>query len=244
MPDSSKVLQRLTKEYKSAGKPISVSFRDLVPWIPYNSPRYSHQIHSYPAKVIPHIPHFFLGCKSIIGHDSQILDPFGGSGTVALEACLAGVNAIVSDSNPLARLITKVSTATRRSSGSDQNAELHRDMVAARWVVASAVCRIRASSRARSAAAWGSCGMSCMAFQGQGRTSKLANVIADPAVIVLGVEGWAKYPMVTCADAAQYRRVEKLMMLPLAHAPWTGRRTATPPTMTLISSMPVDPAEI
>jgi DNA modification methylase len=110
MQDTSKVLKRLSKEYRASGAPIAVSFRDLVSWIPYNSTRYSHSLHSYPAKVIPQIPHFFLNCKSLVKQDAKVLDPFGGSGTVALEACLAGVDAIVSDSNPLARLITKVKT--------------------------------------------------------------------------------------------------------------------------------------
>lgn len=110
MPDSSKKLRQLIAEFKVAGKALPVNFRDLVSWLPYNSPRFTHQIHSYPAKVIPHIPHFFLACSSLIEPNSKILDPFGGSGTVALEACLSGHDAIISDSNPLARLITKVKT--------------------------------------------------------------------------------------------------------------------------------------
>lgn len=89
---------------------MSVNFRSLVSWLPYNAARYTHYVHSYPAKVIPHIPHFFLSCGAYFKSRSCILDPFSGSGTVALEACLGGHNAVVSDSNPLARLVTKVKT--------------------------------------------------------------------------------------------------------------------------------------
>jgi len=110
VPDSSRILKKLIEEFESGRKPISVNFRELVSWLPYNSPRYSHYVHTYPAKVIPHIPHFFLGCEDFFKAGSRILDPFSGSGTVALEACLAGHHAIVSDSNPLALLVTRVKT--------------------------------------------------------------------------------------------------------------------------------------
>lgn len=104
----SETLTNLLGAYRSQKNPIEVSFREMVPWIPYNSPRYTHQLHSYPAKVIPQIPHFFLSCPEVVAPNATILDPFGGSGTVALEACLLGYDSMISDSNPLARLIAQV----------------------------------------------------------------------------------------------------------------------------------------
>lgn len=104
------VATELESRYQRTRKPITVSFRMLVPWIPYNSPRFTHQLHSYPAKVIPQIPNFFLNCRRFIVPGSIVLDPFCGSGTVQLEACLAGINSVASDANPLARLLTRVKT--------------------------------------------------------------------------------------------------------------------------------------
>jgi len=78
-------------------------------WIPYGE-RSSHKIHKYPAKLLPHIPAFFLANNILSKENDLVLDSFGGSGTVMLEAALAGRNAVSSDSNPLARLISKVKT--------------------------------------------------------------------------------------------------------------------------------------
>jgi len=47
------------KEYAEYKKPIEVSFRKLIPEIK-NIDRYTHLIHSYPAKLLVHIPYFFL----------------------------------------------------------------------------------------------------------------------------------------------------------------------------------------
>lgn len=77
--------------------------------MPYNSPRYTHGIHFYPAKLIPQIPSLFLD-EIELPKCATVLDPFCGSGTVLLEAVLRGHRAVGADSNPLARLITKVKT--------------------------------------------------------------------------------------------------------------------------------------
>jgi DNA modification methylase len=97
-------------EYKRTKSPIEVNFRDLVDWVPY-SDSYTHYIHSYPAKLIKHIPIFFLNSHIFLPEKkSLVLDPFCGSGTVLLESLLAGHNSIGCDANPLARLIAKVKT--------------------------------------------------------------------------------------------------------------------------------------
>jgi DNA modification methylase len=72
--------------------------------------RYTHLCHPYPAKLLLNIPYFFLRCRSVIKTKGIVLDPFCGSGTVPLESIVAGHNAIGSDANPLARMITKAKT--------------------------------------------------------------------------------------------------------------------------------------
>ena len=64
-----------------------------------------HDLHPYPAKFIPQIPANLITSLSIRGE--VVWDPFGGSGTCALEALLLGRRAISSDVNPLATLITR-----------------------------------------------------------------------------------------------------------------------------------------
>ncbi len=103
------LIQRLINIYNETKLPIEVSFRDLNPEL-NNSDRSTHLIHTYPAKLLPHIPHIFLNNKIFSKKGDLILDPFCGSGTVLLEALLSGKNAAGIDSNPLARLITRVKT--------------------------------------------------------------------------------------------------------------------------------------
>jgi tRNA G10 N-methylase Trm11 len=64
-----------------------------------------HDLHPYPAKFIPQIPANLIAGLSLRGE--VVWDPFGGSGTTALEALLLGRNAISTDANPLASLICK-----------------------------------------------------------------------------------------------------------------------------------------
>lgn len=68
----------------------------------------THSIHAYTAKLIPHIPHYFI--EKHTQKDDVILDPFCGSGTTLLEARLLTRNAIGIDINPLATLISEVKT--------------------------------------------------------------------------------------------------------------------------------------
>lgn len=113
-------LAKFFSAYEVEKKPIEVNFRDLVDWVPY-SDSYTHYIHSYPAKLIKHIPIFFLNSKILLPESkSLVLDPFCGSGTVLLESLLAGHSAIGCDANPLARLIARVKTTRLEAK------ELHR----------------------------------------------------------------------------------------------------------------------
>lgn len=107
--DTGQVLARLMRTYAATQEPIPVSFRDLVPWIKMGE-RATHHIHTYPAKLLPQIAHFFLATTTLVGVDETVLDPFGGTGTVALETILSGREALYADANPLARLIAATKT--------------------------------------------------------------------------------------------------------------------------------------
>lgn len=94
-------------QYREQGKPMEVSFRELVPELT-KTDRATHLIHTYPAKLLMHIPYFFLNNNIFSKEGDTILDPFSGSGTVMLEGILANRNVIGADANPLARLISSV----------------------------------------------------------------------------------------------------------------------------------------
>jgi DNA modification methylase len=100
--------EQFEKSYSTNQEPISVSFRTLFPDL--NKERYTHLIHAYPAKLLTHIPYFFLNNSYFSKKGDTVLDPFCGTGTVLLEANIAGRNAIGADANPLARLIASVKT--------------------------------------------------------------------------------------------------------------------------------------
>ena len=99
----------LYRQYLTNKEGVSVNFRELIPFL-NGVERYSHCIHPYPAKLISHIPFFFLNNKKYIQPGEIVLDPFCGSGTTLLEANLSGINAYGADANPLARLISRCKT--------------------------------------------------------------------------------------------------------------------------------------
>lgn len=107
--DTTAVLQEFTDAFRRTKAPISVDFQELAPWI-RKGDQFTHQIHSYPAKLVPHIASFFLGCSHLSEQGDTVLDPFCGTGTVALEASLAGRMPWGADANPLALLVAKVKT--------------------------------------------------------------------------------------------------------------------------------------
>jgi tRNA G10 N-methylase Trm11 len=110
--DTSFLYEELRRKYKSGNyQPLLVNFRQLVSWTKVGD-QLTHQIHPYPAKLLSSIAHFFSRASSVVKPGSNLLDPFCGSGTVALEASLAGHRPLVCDANPLSLLITKVKTAT------------------------------------------------------------------------------------------------------------------------------------
>jgi site-specific DNA-methyltransferase (cytosine-N4-specific) len=74
-----------------------------------NTKTFTHCYHNYPAMMIPQVAKRIL---SKYGANSHLLfDPYCGTGTSLVEANLKGINAIGTDLNPLARLISKTKTA-------------------------------------------------------------------------------------------------------------------------------------
>lgn len=108
--DTSFLLEEYKRRYRSVEEPLEVCFRDIVSWVRPGD-QHTHFIHPYPAKLLPHIAHFFAHASALRHGTHEILDPFVGSGTVALEASLAGASPLVADSNPLALLVAKVKTS-------------------------------------------------------------------------------------------------------------------------------------
>jgi len=78
----------------------------------------THDLHPYPAKFIPQIPGHLIARLSFPGE--LVLDPFGGSGTTALEAVRLGRRALSLDANAVGTLIGKVKTCNiDRSAATD-----------------------------------------------------------------------------------------------------------------------------
>lgn len=103
-------LERLLMRYERTGRAIPVDFRRLVSCLS-TAERATHLLHPYPAKLLMHIPFFFLANSILSREGDMVADPFCGSGTVLLESQLAGRCSLGADSNPLARLLTNVKTS-------------------------------------------------------------------------------------------------------------------------------------
>ncbi|WP_028856972.1 DNA methyltransferase [Psychrilyobacter atlanticus] len=74
-----------------------------------NRYKYTHDIHKYPAKLVPGIVEKLLERYQTKGMDT-LFEPYVGSGTTLIEANIKGLNCIGTDLNPLARKISKVKT--------------------------------------------------------------------------------------------------------------------------------------
>ncbi len=108
--DTQALLTALVRQFQRQQYPVSVNFRQLLPAL-NGTDRYTHLLHPYPAKLLVHIPYLFLSNELLSVPGDAVLDPFCGSGTVLLEAQLAGRRAYGVDPNPLARLIAQVKTS-------------------------------------------------------------------------------------------------------------------------------------
>jgi hypothetical protein len=107
--DTSLLYEEFRRQFQASKRPVNTDFRALVSWVKVGDQR-THLIHSYPAKLLAHIAHFFVHASVLSVEGARVLDPFCGSGTVALEASMNGRQALVADANPMARLLTRVKT--------------------------------------------------------------------------------------------------------------------------------------
>jgi len=81
----------------------------------------THDLHPYPTKFIPQIPGHCIAQLSLPGE--LVLDPFGGSGTTALEAVRLGRRALSIDANAVGTLIGRVKTCNlNRTAAKDLHA--------------------------------------------------------------------------------------------------------------------------
>ncbi|WP_033154896.1 DNA methyltransferase [Pseudobutyrivibrio ruminis] len=76
-----------------------------------NPNSYTHNFFKYPCKFIPEIPRWAIKSYITNPDTSKILDPFAGSGTTLLESSLAGVPAMGTEIDEVAKLIIKVKTS-------------------------------------------------------------------------------------------------------------------------------------
>lgn len=101
--------RELLRTFTKTHSPIAVSFRELAAGVAYGE-RVTHNIHPYPARLLPHIPNYFLRGDIFVPDGNIVVDPFCGSGTVLLESILSGRPAYGADTNPLSVLISSVKT--------------------------------------------------------------------------------------------------------------------------------------
>ncbi|MCA9686746.1 MAG: hypothetical protein KC457_31560, partial [Myxococcales bacterium] len=74
----------------------------------------THGFHAYPARMHPKLARVAL-TELRPGPDAEVLDPFCGSGTVIVEAMVAGWHALGSDLDPLALRLARVKSERRGS---------------------------------------------------------------------------------------------------------------------------------
>jgi len=91
----------------------------------------SHDIHPYPGKFIPQIPRNLITRLSLRGE--LVYDPFGGSGTTALEAILLGRRALSTDVHPLAKIIGEAKTLTLTKEEEEQTSEIAERLMILSW---------------------------------------------------------------------------------------------------------------
>lgn len=83
-------------------------FQENLPYrdIPYSKRNWGHDLHSlcsYQGKLKPSIAHWLV--KLFSNSNDVVLDPTGGTGTIAFEACLQGRVGITNDLSPFAAVI-------------------------------------------------------------------------------------------------------------------------------------------
>jgi len=83
-----------------------------------------HQIYMYPARFKPEIPRQVLKMINTYNH-LPVLDPFAGSGTLAIEAYLQEINSISYDLNPIIEILVDAKIKILEKSCNPKNIEDH-----------------------------------------------------------------------------------------------------------------------
>ncbi len=81
------------------------NLKGIIPPVNY----LTHNLYSYPAKFIPHVPYYVIS-EFLKNNNAVVLDPFAGSSSTAVEALCLGHNCICIDINPLTDFLTKIKT--------------------------------------------------------------------------------------------------------------------------------------
>ena len=76
-----------------------------------NSTYFVHGVHRYKGKFYPQLAKSLLNLSGLDPGRSLVVDPFGGSGTVALESVLNGLDAFSVDCNPVAAAVARAKLA-------------------------------------------------------------------------------------------------------------------------------------
>ena len=97
----------LALKHRATGQPVEIRFRASVEF-GGRSDRATHNLHPYPGKLLPQVAAFII--EHLTSPGELVLDPFCGSGTVAVEAAIAGRRCIAMDQNPFACLLARVKT--------------------------------------------------------------------------------------------------------------------------------------
>jgi DNA modification methylase len=92
-----------------------------------NTTPYTHGLHRFPAKFIPHVPRWAI--RQFSQRGDVVLDPFMGSGTTLVESVAEGRHAVGLDIDPLARMIASAKVTLPPN---ERLAELER-VVVERW---------------------------------------------------------------------------------------------------------------
>jgi hypothetical protein len=107
--EAAQIYEEQLLAFRRDGASSEVDFRNLVGGVSATE-RATHGMHAYPAKLLRHIPALFASIPRLSKPGDVVGDPFCGSGTVLVEAIIAGRKAVGVDTNPLARLLATVKT--------------------------------------------------------------------------------------------------------------------------------------
>jgi DNA modification methylase len=116
---SKEIDQRKLFEFGFSADSLQDGLKSLNRLIPASQTSvYTHGLHPYVAKFMPQYPNLFI--KLFSKEKETVLDPMCGSGTTLIESLLNNRNAVGVDIDPLARLMTRVSTTKITNSTTKQ----------------------------------------------------------------------------------------------------------------------------